>query len=266
MFRNFFRRTPPPATSATNPGEAVELRIVGTRDTGAAVNVVAILADVLRSRGHSVRQHASWVTVEDGFTLLPRVAEVNRTESGAHWRTATTIEVHHADLFPTGVFEFQHSASDDVAGALHSGFGQFENIDYPVLRAAASGQSGECTFIDFKERYHTTRLAKGRRVVLGPVHWMVDDATAAQKDEHPFCPCCFFTHTRDAMAEKVTAPGTHAIRLLATRYPGKGIEADCRVNGIDWPGGKQALLAYARTWPDRGFELRKQYIVIQDLG
>lgn len=213
MFRNFFRRTPPPATSATNPGKAVELRVHGTRDTGAAVNVVVILADVLRSRGHSVRQHASWLTVEHGFTLLPRIAEINRTESGAHWRIATTIEVHHAELFPTGVFEFQHSVSDDVADALHSGFSQFENIDYSVLRAAASGQSGECTFIDFKERYYTTRLAKGRRVVLGPVSWTVQDSAAAQKDDHPFCPCCFFTNSREAMDEKVLSSDVCAIRL-----------------------------------------------------
>jgi len=41
------------------------------------------------------------------------------------------------------------------------------------------------------------------------------------------------------------------------------IEADCRVNGVDRPEGAAALMRYAKTWPDRGFEYRKQYVGIQ---
>ena len=41
------------------------------------------------------------------------------------------------------------------------------------------------------------------------------------------------------------------------------IEADCRVNGVDRPEGAAALVRYAQTWPDRGFEYRKQYVCIQ---
>lgn len=265
MFGNLCTRTPPPTTCAANPGKALELKLRDTRGTETTANAVTLLAEVLRARGHSVRQHASWLTIKDGLTLLPRIAEVKRAESGAAWRTATTIETRHAELFPNGVFEFQHSANDDVASALRSGFERFENTDFPVLRAAVSRHSSECTFIDFKERYHTTTLNKARRVVLGPVSWTVQDSAAAQKDEHPFCPCCFFTNSREAMREKIVAHGVFAIRLLAARYPGEGIEADCRVNGVDWPSGKETLLAYAKTWPDRGFEMRKQYILIQDL-
>jgi len=35
------------------------------------------------------------------------------------------------------------------------------------------------------------------------------------------------------------------------------------VNGIEWPEGAAALLQYAKDWPDRGTEYRKQYFVIQ---
>jgi hypothetical protein len=41
------------------------------------------------------------------------------------------------------------------------------------------------------------------------------------------------------------------------------VQADCRVNGEDWSAGAEALRAYVTRWPDRGFEFRKQYVVIQ---
>ena len=43
-------------------------------------------------------------------------------------------------------------------------------------------------------------------------------------------------------------------------------EADCRVNGVDWPAGKAALLKYVATWPERGFEYRKQFVAIRTLS
>jgi hypothetical protein len=35
------------------------------------------------------------------------------------------------------------------------------------------------------------------------------------------------------------------------------------VNGVDWPAGAAELVKYAREWPDRGLEYRKQYVCIQ---
>jgi hypothetical protein len=40
------------------------------------------------------------------------------------------------------------------------------------------------------------------------------------------------------------------------------MQADCRVNGEDWLAGADALRAYVATWPDRGLETRKQYVLI----
>ena len=229
------------------------------------MSAVRLLAKVLRANGHSVREHGSWLALDHGLTLQPRIADVSKIESSTRWRTSTTIEAQQVGLFPSGVFEFQHSNAADVVVGLRSGFEQFARFDLPVLRAAGARQSTDCSFIDFKERYQTTTLANARRVVLGPVSWTVKDSAAAQNEEHPFCPCCFFTHSHEAMLEKLNARGLFAVRLFASRHPGQEVEADCRVNGLDWPAGKQALIAYAKTWPDRGFEMRRQYIVIQDL-
>lgn len=53
------------------------------------------------------------------------------------------------------------------------------------------------------------------------------------------------------------------IRLFAARYEDGAAEADCRVNGEDWPAGKEALIRYVNQWPQRGFEFRKQYVAIE---
>ena len=50
----------------------------------------------------------------------------------------------------------------------------------------------------------------------------------------------------------------YGIRLFAARNSEGGAEADCRINGVDWAPGAAALLEYVATWPDRGFEYRKQ--------
>ncbi len=34
------------------------------------------------------------------------------------------------------------------------------------------------------------------------------------------------------------------------------------MNGEDFEPGKAALRKYAATWPDRGVEFRKQYVVV----
>jgi hypothetical protein len=40
-------------------------------------------------------------------------------------------------------------------------------------------------------------------------------------------------------------------------------EADCRVNGEDYGPGREALLRHIATWPDRGVEFRKQFVIMQ---
>ena len=48
---------------------------------------------------------------------------------------------------------------------------------------------------------------------------------------------------------------------------GKGkAQADCRVNGSDWEKGAEALRHYVATWPEAGFEMRKQYVVLHTIN
>lgn len=80
----------------------------------------------------------------------------------------------------------------------------------------------------------------------------------------PFCACCFLTNNFDAFKSLVESDGVHAIRFYAARNPDGSPEADCRVNGHDFPDGAAALRRYATTWPPAGFEFRKQYVLMQN--
>lgn len=260
MLRNLFTRTPAPVTSAANPGRAVELRFTPPGAKESRLQVVTLLAEVLRAKGIGAKERAAWLELPDGLVLLPRIVGVEQKTAG-HWLTHTTVEAVHPRLFPQGVFEYQHSGGADVAQAIGDGLHQFAAIDLPVLQEAVSGEVRECSIIRMERDQPTLHLPQARRVVLGPVAWQAVNP-APVEEAHSFCPCCFFTHTRAAMTAQLRVPDFCAIRVFAARYPDDGIVADCRVNGIDWEEGKQALLAYAATWPDRGFETRRQYLVI----
>ena len=54
-------------------------------------------------------------------------------------------------------------------------------------------------------------------------------------------------------------------RLFASRDSESVAQADCRINGVDWAPGISALLKYVATWPNRGFEYRKQFVAICNL-
>jgi len=58
----------------------------------------------------------------------------------------------------------------------------------------------------------------------------------------------------------------YGIRLFASRDFDGHEQADCRVNGIEWPAGIEQLQRYIRQWPQRGFEFRKQYVVIHTMA
>jgi hypothetical protein len=111
-----------------------------------------------------------------------------------------------------------------------------------------------------------------RRAVLGPVaHYAErpaaksDGTSGSETEEHPFCPCCLLTNSFQAFQSLLEAEGFCGIRLDAARDENGKPQADCRVNGGDWEAGAQALRNYVKTWPARGFEFRKQYVVIQTL-
>jgi hypothetical protein len=181
-------------------------------------------------------------------------------------QTVSTVTVSHPRFIPNGVFEYQHALGASLTEALSDGFKQWADLDLVVLVDALSDAPKHCAVLELQWPQSDGR-AITRRAVLGPVSHAVAHPERAPKElEHPFCPCCFLTNTYAEFCDLIESDGFFGIRLLAMRNEDGSVQADCRINGEDWQAGERALCDYADTWPQMGFELRKQYVVLQTPG
>lgn len=268
---SWFRPTPePPPTAPSNPGNGHTLVAAfanGERTWDDSADVLAILADVLRSGRHRITFKERWITLTNGLVLLPQVASfAPRDEGGVS--TTSTIQVSHPDLVPEGVFEYQHSQGPDLGSSFLKGFRGFADCDLPVFLDALKEEPAATTVLTKSVPLaHASGALLHRRMVLGPVVYSSQSpAPDDSHEEHPFCPCCLLTHTFSAFEEQLASPTFYGIRLFAMRDANGAPLADCRINGDDWNAGKEALLRYVATWPHRGVEFRKQYVGFQTLA
>jgi hypothetical protein len=263
-----------PPKCPANPGISTGGRVAftnGERRWTESFDLIRIAADVLRGRGHEVVEHAAWLELRpSGFVLQPLVVEIQPLEKGV--RTATTMDVRHPDLIENGLFEYQHSTGDDVAESLRKGLEGWESVDLPVLIDALRRKPEKCTLWEMTFPAKDGMPARVRRAVLGNVLYFAEhppaaggeggDENARTDDEHSFCNCCFLTRNFEAFRSQIEGDGCFGIRFYATRNKDGAPAADCRINGEDYEPGMGALRSYVATWPEAGFEFRKQYVFI----
>ena len=221
---------------------------------------------MLQERKHAVTRHETWLELPDsGFALLPLYDGFDVMQNGG-LHTVTTIQIHHPTLVPGGVFEYQHSWGDTVASAMRKGFDQWYQVDFVAFLDALKRAPTACMAMEMTFPGSDGNPAYSRRAILGPVANYRANPLPPKPDgsveEHPFCPCCFFTNTAMAFKELVQDKGFVALRFYAARNADGTPDADCRVNGDDRPAGMDALKEYVKTWPGTGFEFRKQYVLL----
>lgn len=255
-----------PSRIAGNPGQGASFEISFRNDERAwteTIDLTALLLEALAARGHvGKREREGWIVLPDGLWLLPQILSLSIPPDG-HASSSTTIEVAHERLLPNGTFEFQHSNGDTAAETLSSGFDLWAQVDLVVFQDALRTELSHCTSMGMNwAPEEGVQGGRERRVLFGPVASRAMHE-AAEDEEHPFCPCCLFTNTWEAFQPLIESNGVFGLRLYAARNAQGEVQADCRVNGEDWPAGANALRAYVRQWPDRGLEFRKQYVVIQ---
>ena len=265
MFSWFKKGPRPPKPAASNPGDGHTVRVAfanAQRSWEEDDDLAVSLAAALNALKYNAVVKGAWVELEGGYSLLPQVVGVTPLDnSGVN--TATTIQLSHPDLIPRGVFEFQHSTGDNVRESFSQGFKSWAEVDLPVFLEAQQEKAKVCMYMEMKKgRESTSVLAADRRIVLGPTLHMAQK-TNPIPGEHPFCPCCLFTSSFRAFDSLLKDREFHGIRLFVMRDADGHIQADCRVDGVDWPAGAEELLKYAKDWPDRGLEYRKQYICFQ---
>lgn len=267
MFRWLKRSAPLPPFSAANPGQGAWVRTGfsnSERTWSEEASACDALAAALAKLGIAFERGKDRLDLPNGLIARPQFVALFPQDDG--WvRTQTTIEINHATLCPAGTFEFQHAVGATLAESMQSGFESWAEADLPVFFDALRDKLERCTAMTKEFPAPPSRPARRRQVLLGPPVHRVAREVAEAGGQHDFCPCCLFTNSIGAFMEHFEADEFCGLRLFASRDAQGTIDADCRVNGIDFPAGREALIRYAARWPDRGFEFRKQFVAIRTL-
>jgi hypothetical protein len=267
MFGWFRRKPTLPPISSANPGRGPWIRAGfsnSERSWGEEADALDILVEVLKGRSLPFVRGKEHVQIDNGLVLRPQFVELQPRDDGLV-RTATTVEVNHPELCPEGTFEYQHFIGQTTADSIRKGLEGWADTDLPVFMDALRPKAQDC-MVMLKEYPATERVpARRRQMVLGPTVHMANKELAETGGPHDFCPCCLLTNSFAAFAQQLESDRFFGIRLFATRDQDGVIQADCRVDGIDWPPGVEALSQYVARWPDRGLEYRKQYVAFRTL-
>jgi Family of unknown function (DUF6348) len=274
------RRKGTPELLPSNPGRgsAGKTAFAKAGETWSeSFDLIELLASVVRERGIEVRKQGSALELVDShFVLLPQLAYLQPLEKGGV-RTATTIQFRHPTLVPDGCFEYQHSTGDNLQAAFHSGFDQWAQMDLVTLLDSLREMPASCTTLKFEHPKRNGMPGIFRRAVLGPFIQFREESgpfdreAALCSETHTegavcegddFCPCCFLTRSFEVFKRHIESDRFYGLRFYAARNRGGVPMADCRVNGEDWEEGAAALRRYVLSWPEMGFEFRKQYVVL----
>lgn len=235
--------------------------------TASANALLPLLQQVLLGRDIACILDGDELVLDSGLRLSPHPVGAEPRDNGG-WQTSTVIEARHPQLFAEGLFEYQHAAGDSQQEAALSGFENWVRVDLATLQAAIGADDAPgLQMLTLRYGAEETGTPLARAVVLGPLaHYRTepaDDATACSEDDHGSCPCCLFTQSLDAFNDLLKTRQFLGIRLFASRDAHGQCEADCRVNGHDFPAALPLLRAYAARWPQAGLEFRKQYVVVR---
>ena len=235
------------------------------------LDVFGIVVEVLASAGHSLeRREDHLLHASSGIRLVPQLLESQAMKSG-HVRSSSRIGLRHPAFGAGIVTEYQHSIGDTLEHAFRAAVLGWAEVDFVVLLDALLPKARHSKVMLMTFPSNGEAGERRRRILLGPVshlrHFKPDpeaESPALDPGEHEFCPCCLLTKNYDAFQNLFNDGEFHAIRLFACRDENGALSADCRVNGEDFGQGKESLHRYAGSWPQHGFEYRKQYVVIQD--
>ena len=233
-------------------------------DSSAPFFLQQVLHETLRSRHleFEVTDSGRSVTLSNGLRLEPFLM-VCEQASKHRFQTTTVIEVSHPRLFPNPLFEYQHASGTSQHDALGKGFASWASMDLVTLIDACQTTLENCAVLEVSYAQSDDEAVYRRQVLLGPMaHFQQYPPRALE--EHEFCPCCLFSNSMSAFSELLQSRDFLGVRLYASRDADGNCEADCRVNGHDFPAAVQLLCDYANLWPDAGMEFRKQYVVIRN--
>ena len=266
-----------------NPGRTTMLQSSNPKYPD--IIIAQFLYDLLIEKGWKVEMLQSingytWLYIKTNFStdevyyLLPLLNWLDSESQEGKVRVSTTIQIHHDRLFPKGIFEYQYSLYfDNFRDALTNAFRSWIILDWETLTDAVN--SGNAKHMEqMIEMVYGEKGTIKKHLFYGPVvsypnfdtEKSIKEGTDLDKYIDEFCPCCLFTNSLKAFSKQMESKGeNYAIRLFAMKNPDGTLDADCRINGKEYPEAEEYLKKYAETWKD--YELvkfRKQYVIIKD--
>jgi hypothetical protein len=238
------------------------------------------LARALSEAGREASVDGDAVLLPSGLRLEAALADNGDPNAGdlGDGRVLVSIRILaiHDKLFPEGLPEVLHAAGATAAEAVAAGLAAWARRALPVLEDALRPAVQDCDLMNMtiptgtiptgkipggKSATHGDGKEGVYQALFGPVIRIVDPAQA-QDEEEP-CSFCMATRAQDALAGRLRANGYSGVRLLAGRDAEGYVVADCEVNGEAVPEAAARLMAYAQSWPGRGFEVREQYVILR---
>lgn len=219
------------------------------------IDLIECLSTALTKNDIKHQKHDAFISIQDNIFLQPEFLRFGFIRDDVI-STSTKIDVFHQTHMPRGIFEYQHSFALSVEQSIIMGFSSWIELDLVTILDALNG-SNELRTLTFNH----ANTEKNRLITLGATsHYTQNEKDV--DEAHSFCPCCLFTNSFDAFKELLNSDDIFGIRLFVKRNEDGTIDADCRVNGFDFDAGKSLLMDYAKKWPERGLEFRKQYVFV----
>jgi hypothetical protein len=252
-----------------------------SKASGQIIDLIDLLSDVLLTYGQKATREGNWLRLDNGFWFLPQWVS-SKVIDGSIF-TTTTVEINHQTFIPNGFLDYQHvDVTNSIAASFLTGLNQWvqicavplfdslltkpKNSNYVVIEFP-NDADGAMTGSDYSSEKN--RL---RRIIFGPVvHSELSSDADFQKDVNPsnehgeFCPCCLLKRLDDVFMPILNSDDYTIIQLSAFRDLDGIIKTTCYVNGKDFKAGRDALMEDTKTWPHRGGESRKNFIIVQNV-
>jgi len=227
--------------------------------------IAQTLARMLSAAGLAARVSGDGVSLPSGLRLEVSLLGGDKPEAGEFedGRVVSTLRIVaiHDELFPEGLQEVQHAAGVSAEAAMAAGFAAWAQRTLPVLEDALRPDVQDCDLMNIRFRALGDGKERVYQALFGPVI-RIGDPPQARDEEEP-CSFCMATRIQDALGGRLRGDGYSGVRLMAARDAEGYLLADCAVNGEAVPEAAARLMAYAQSWPDRGFEVREQYVILR---
>src|SRR5262245_14922934 len=144
-------RKPPPFCPSNTAGMGTAGKVElsnGEQSWTEHFDLVSEAATALKSGGHAMTTHKTWIEHGDsGLLIQPQLAELRLLEGGGV-HTVTTMQVNHPTLIPTGVSEFRRARGDTVGSSLTKGFDRWGQTDFVTFLDALLVKPQSCSTVE----------------------------------------------------------------------------------------------------------------------